>query len=175
MVTFSKKICMLGDFAVGKTSLMRRFVQGIFEDKYLSTIGVKVDRKTVDIPYQGPHQGSTAKLTIMLWDLAGSEKFSQMRGNYLRGSAGAVLVCDLTRLETLANLQTYADDLWQVSPNAQIILAANKHDLIDERQITPEQIEAAAADLQASFYLTSAKTGDTVETVFLHLGQLLIG
>ncbi len=171
MLTFSKKVCMLGDFAVGKTSLMRRFVEGVFEDTYLSTIGVKVDRKIVTAPYND----STTKLTIMLWDLAGSEKFSQMRSNYLRGAAGAILVCDLTRGETLDNLQTYVADLKQASPKTQIILAANKCDLVEARQITAAQLEAVAAALQVSFYLTSAKTGDAVETAFHHLGQLMLG
>ena len=96
MKAISKKVCLLGDFAVGKTSLVRRFVLNIFEDRYLSTIGVKVSRKTVVTP--GP--GDLIELTLMLWDLAGSEEFDQVRASYLRGASGAVLVCDLTRPET---------------------------------------------------------------------------
>lgn len=172
---FSKKVCLLGDFAVGKTSLVRRFVYSIFEDKYISTIGVKVSRKTVTIP----HSKDIVELTIMLWDLAGSQEFSQVQSSYLRGAAGAVLVCDLTRAKTLDSLRGYADDLLTVSPNARLILAANKQDLIQpnsapsEHQLSEAQIEAIAAELNAPYYLTSAKTGEAVEILFRHLGRLL--
>lgn len=166
----SKKVCLLGDFAVGKTSLVRRFVYNLFEDKYISTIGVNVRRKTVSIP----RANGITDLTMMLWDLAGSEEFNQMRASYLRGAAGAILVCDLTRYETLDRVHIYAQDLQSVAPDAQLILAANKYDLVDRHQVTSVQIETAATELNAPFYFTSAKTGDAVETLFRHLGQLLI-
>ena len=170
MTTFSKKVCLLGDFAVGKTSLVRRFVYNLFNDKYIATIGVKVSRKTVVVP----RDDEVVELTMMLWDLAGSEEFNQVRASYLRGAAGVVLVCDLTRPETLDSLRAYADDLLSVSPDAQLILAANKRDLADQQQLTPPQFETVAADLNAPSYLTSAKTGDEVETLFRHLGRLLV-
>ncbi len=170
MTRISKKVCLLGDFAVGKTSLVRRFVYDIFEDKYLSTIGVKVSRKMVTIP----QDDNIVQLTMMLWDLAGSKEFGPMQDSYLRGAAGAILVCDLTRPETLDSLQTYVEDIYNISPNAQLILAANKLDLIDQHQLNLSQIEKAAAKLNASHYLTSAKTGDEVETVFRRMGRLLI-
>lgn len=167
---FSKKVCLLGDFSVGKTSLVRRYVEGIFETKYLSTIGVKIDRKIVSVP--APEQ--ELQLTLILWDLAGSEKFNQSRANYLRGSAGAILICDLTRPTTLDSLQGYASDLQKLSPGARLVLVANKCDLINEQQLTLPQLEAAASSLGAPFYLTSARTGDTVEAAFQSLAQLLI-
>ena len=170
MTTFSKKICLLGDFAVGKTSLVRRFVYNLFDDRYISTIGVKVSRKTVVVP----RTDDVVELTMMLWDLAGSEEFNQVRASYLRGTAGAILVCDLTRPETLANLPTYTAALFQVSPDARLILAANKSDLTDQQQVEPAKVQSAAADLNAPCYLTSAKTGDEVETLFRHLGRLLM-
>ena len=169
-MAINKKICLLGDFAVGKTSLVRRFVYSLFNDKYISTIGVKVSRKTVTVP----RGDEIVHLTMMLWDLAGSEEFNQVRASYLRGAAGAVLVCDLTREETLNSLLTCADDLLSINPDAQFILAANKHDLADQQRIFPAQIEAVAADLDAPYYLTSAKTGEEVETLFRHLGRLLV-
>jgi small GTP-binding protein len=165
----SKKICLLGDFAVGKTSLVRRFVYNLFSDKYVSTIGVKVSRKVVTVP----RASDVVELVMMLWDLASGEEFSQVRASYLRGAAGAVLVCDLTRPETLDSLRAYVHDLSRVSPDAQFILAANKRDLADQQQIFLPQIEAVAASLDAPHYLTSAKTGDEVETLFRHLGRML--
>ena len=171
MTTFSKKVCLLGDFAVGKTSLVRRFVYNLFDDKYISTIGVKVSRKTVAVP----RADEVVELTMMIWDLAGSEEFTPVWASYLRGATGAVLVCDLTRPETLDVLRTYVNDLARINPDAQFILAANKRDLTDQQQILPAQVEAVAASLNAPHYLTSAKTGDEVETIFRHLGRLLVG
>ncbi len=167
---FSKKVCLLGDFAVGKTSLVRRYVEGIFENKYLSTIGVKIDRKIVSMSVSEQE----LQLTLILWDLAGSEKFNQSRANYLRGSAGAILICDLTRPATLDSLQGYASDLQKLSPAAKLVLVANKCDLISEQQLTLTQLEAVAASLGAPFYLTSAKTGNAVEAAFQSLVRLLI-
>lgn len=173
MTSLSKKVCLLGDFAVGKTSLVRRFVYNLFDDKYISTIGVKVSRKTVSVP----RDNRIVELTMMLWDLAGSEEFNQMRASYLRGAAGAVLVCDLTRPETLDSVQLYVRDLQSVSSNAQLVLAANKYDLLDQpanaSYLTTAQVEAVAAELGIPCYLTSAKTGQEVETLFRHLGRLL--
>jgi small GTP-binding protein len=170
MLTLQKKVCLLGDFAVGKTSLVRRFVYNLFDDKYLSTIGVKVSRKTVTLATTN----DIASITMMLWDLAGSEEFSQMRASYLRGAAGAVLVCDLTRPETFDHLQIYINDLRKISPDAQFLLAGNKYDLVEQRCISEKQIEDFAAQWGIPYRLTSAKTGDEVETLFRILGNLLV-
>ena len=166
----NKKVCLLGDFAVGKSSLVRRFVYNLYQDKYISTIGVKVSRKTIAIP----QADTLTELTLMLWDLAGSEEFNQMQASYMRGAVGAVLVCDLTRPDTLMNLSTYTADLLSIAPQARFIIAANKNDLVDQHQLSVSQIEATATELNAPYYLTSAKTGHEVETLFRHLGQLLL-
>ena len=168
--TISKKICLLGDFAVGKTSLVRRFVYALFEDKYISTIGVKVSRKTVVLP----HEEEVVELALMLWDLAGSAEFSRVQASYLRGAVGAVLVCDVTLPETLDSLLAYADDLWRVSPDARFVCAGNKSDLEGQQQLALEDIERAVAALEAPCYLTSAKTGRGVEALFRRLGQMVI-
>ena len=166
----SKKVCLLGDYAVGKTSLVRQFVYSLFDDRYISTIGVKVSRKTMAIPVQD----QVVELNMMLWDLAGSEEFSTVRASYLRGGSGAILVCDLTRPQTLDSLPSYAQDMRQVSPGAPIIVAANKRDLVEQQQVTSAHVERAATALDAPYYLTSAKTGHDVEAAFRHLGRLLL-
>ena len=170
MMKLSKKVCLLGDFAVGKTSLVRRFVYDLFEDKYLSTIGVKVSRKSVYTQVND----SPAEITMMLWDLAGSEEFDYVRTSYLRGAAGAVLVCDLTREETVSNLSRYANGLLKSKSDTKIILAANKVDLTEQAQLTKTQVEHAALKLDVPLYFTSAKTGNDVDPLFSHLAQLLI-
>jgi small GTP-binding protein len=170
VTTISKKVCLLGDFAVGKTSLVRRFVYNRFEEKYLSTIGVHVSRKSLSVP----HASGVADLAILLWDIAGNNGFEKVRASYIRGSAGALLVCDLTRPETLDSLMIYIDLVQNISPQARLIMVANKCDLIDEQQLTIDQVAAVAQRLRAPFYLTSAKTGDDVETIFRELGSMLV-
>ena len=97
MVTLSAKVCLLGDYAVGKTSLVRRFVYNMFDDRYLSTIGVKVSRKVVALA----REDEVVELTLMLWDLAGSEEFDSVRASYLRGAVAGLIVCDLTQPTSL--------------------------------------------------------------------------
>lgn len=169
MKSVSKKVCLLGDFAVGKTSLVRRFVYDLFSDRYISTIGVKVSRKTVVVPAEP----EVVEMTIMLWDLAGSEAFDLFRASYLRGSAGALLVCDLQREETLAHLASYVDQIRAVSPDAKFAIAANKADL-DNFAIADAALFEFAAQIDAPVYFTSAKSGEKVDTLFRHLGRLLV-
>lgn len=170
MSGLQKKACLLGDFAVGKTSLVRRFVHDLFSDKYMTTIGVKVSRKTVVVP----RDGDAVELTLMLWDLAGGAEYDQVRTSYLRGASGAVLVCDLTRPETLANLPRYADQVLRLNPEARLVVVANKLDLTGQLQLFPAQVEEAAGKLKSPYYLTSAKAGTQVEHLFRHLGRLVL-
>jgi small GTP-binding protein len=175
MVT-SKKVCLLGDFAVGKTSLARRFVYNLFDDRYLSTIGVKVSCKTLDLPCGE----ELLEVNLLIWDLAGSDEFDQSRTSYLRGAAGALLVCDMTRPQTLTGLQSYAQDLLHANPDARFVVAANKCDLISraapgEQCLTVAQIEDFAGSISAPWTLTSARTGDEVETLFRALAGQMVG
>ncbi len=169
VVTMSSKVCLLGDFAVGKTSLVRRFVYDLFDDKYISTIGVKVSRKTVAVP----QADRVVELSLILWDLAGGEKFDPIQATYMRGAAGAVLVCDMTRAETLDHLNAYVADLQTVSPAAVFVLAANKSDLTPW-ELSKAQVEEFAERIGASCFFTSAKTGEEVETLFRELGRQLV-
>jgi small GTP-binding protein len=171
LITISKKVCLLGDFAVGKTSLVRRFVYNRFDDQYLSTIGVKVSRKTVVVP----RENDIIELTMMLWDLAGSQEFDNVRASYLRGAAGAVLVCDLGRGKTIDGLPVYVEELYKINPSAHITIAANKVDLIAPPQLEVAHIEQMATRLNLPFFLTSAKLDAGVEDLFRQLGKLLAG
>ncbi len=170
MIALSKKVCLLGDFAVGKTSLVRRFVYNLFDDKYLSTLGVKVSRKNVVLPLRN----QVVDLTLMLWDLAGSEEFSEIQASYLRGAAGSLLVCDMTRSDTLSSLQKYAARLRRVNNAAAIVIAANKDDLREQHLVTAEQVREITHSLDAVCFFTSARSGQNVEEAFRHLGRLLV-
>jgi GTPase SAR1 family protein len=170
MRQIAKKVCLLGDFAVGKTSLVRRFVEGCFDERYLSTIGVKVDRKLLQLPAPG----GDVILSSMVWDLAGGPEAGAATPSYFRGAAGAVIACDLTRPETLPGVSRYADRFLAVNPGARLVIAANKVDLDAQLQLTEEQVVATAAALGAAHFLTSAKTGEQVEAIFWQLGWLLL-
>jgi small GTP-binding protein len=165
MQTVQKKICLLGDFAVGKTSLIRRFVEGRFEDKYLSTIGVKISRQTVE--------RRDYILNLLIWDLAGGDDFSKMGASYLRGAAGALIVCDLTRPKTLEAYAYYAQQLRDINPDTALFFVGNKSDLVDERVISEETLAAAAQTWHTSYLLTSAKEGHQVEDAFRHLADYI--
>ncbi|GAB4527950.1 MAG: Rab family GTPase [Anaerolineales bacterium] len=159
-----KKICMLGDFAVGKTSLVHRFVEGRFDDRYLSTIGVKVSRRIVTL-------AERTTVHLLVWDLAGSEEFTGVQASYLQGAAGALLVCDLTRSTTLDSLSRYAQRLREVRPQANLILVGNKNDLTAERAIEDDDLAALASELRATWFTTSAKSGENVEAAFTSLAK----
>lgn len=165
MKIVQKKICLLGDFAVGKTSLVRRFVEGRFDEKYLSTIGVAVSRRTLN------RDGYT--LNLLIWDLVGGNELSHRETGYLAGTAGAIVVCDLTRPDTLETLQRYVRQVRVSNPQAVLLLVGNKADLVAERMIDDEQLTAVSQALQTEYFLTSAKTGQAVEEAFNHLADKL--
>jgi len=164
MTTIQRKICLLGDFAVGKTSLVRRYVEGRYDDRYLSTIGVKISRRVLARSY--------GDLNLLVWDLAGSKEFSSQAA-YLRGAAGALIVCDLTRFETLASLERYAGQVRGVNGNVPLVFVANKSDLPAERAIADPDLQNACAALGGPLLLTSAKTGENVEAAFVQLADFL--
>jgi len=165
-----KKVCLLGDFAVGKTSLVRRFVEGIFDEKYLSTIGTRISRRALTLE----RAGQAVELTLLIWDLAGGERFSQVMESYYRGAAGAMLVCDLTRPETLKALRDYAEDFWSVNPQAPLVLVGNKVDLTDQRALSDQDLATIAGQCQAPWFTSSARTGENVERAFRLLGERMI-
>lgn len=166
MNVMQKKICLLGSFAVGKTSLVRRFVEGQFDDKYLSTIGVKISRRPLTL--EGMH------VNLIIWDLAGGDEWLRSNQGYLRGLSGALLVCDLTRPATLPPLISYAEQVRGANPQAALVMAANKFDLTRERLVTDGDIEALAHELACLYWFTSARTGDKVENLFESMARQIV-
>lgn len=162
----TKKICLLGEFAIGKTSLTARFVRQTFSDKYLTTVGVKIDSKLVELPDQ-----ETVKLVI--WDIAGSDTVSTVDENYLRGTAAVLLVADGCRKNTLNSAMNLRRTVHDSVGECPIVIAVNKVDLLSEWEVAEADItELQEAGLQV--YKTSAKTGENVEAVFQQLASLLI-
>jgi len=162
-MTASCKVCLVGDFGVGKTSLIARFVRSTFSGRYLTTVGVKVDSKEVALP----DRGTVVKLVI--WDIAGRSSLDGMGQHYLRGASALLLVADGTREASLhATLDLLMQSRAQL-PDARAVLAINKLDLVDRWEIGPGTI----AELRRSLPVipTSALTGDGVEDAFLEVAK----
>ncbi len=159
------KVCMLGAFAVGKTSLVRRFVDGIFDERYHTTLGVKIDRKTLSIDDKA--------LDFVLWDLAGEDEFIKLRGSYLRGSAAGVLVADGTRGETLELAIDLRRRLYAEVGEVPVVLMVNKSDLGESWEIAPQRLDSLRGDGWQVFE-SSARDDSNVDLAFRTLaGQLL--
>lgn len=161
-----KKVCMLGATGVGKTSLVAQYVTSLFSDTYMTTIGVKVDKKVV--PVDGNH------VTLVLWDIYGQDEFQTVRPSYLRGASGYLLVADGTRqltLDTARELQKTAEAVVGTVP---FILVLNKTDLADQWRVDDRALWRLAED-GWSIIRTSAKTGDGVDDAFLKLTKRMVG
>ncbi|BAU14815.1 Ras family small GTPase [Leptolyngbya sp. NIES-3755] len=160
MTAIARKICLIGDFGVGKTSLIRQFVDRQFSDQYLSTVGVKISKKMVET------------VQLLIWDIEGQTKFKSISSSYLQGAKGAIIVGDATRRETLEQLAIHTEHFLSVNPKGQLAIAINKSDLID-REILEKALEQYGQ--QYTIYLTSAKTGENVDRLFQELAHSLIG
>lgn len=165
MVTVSKKMCLIGDFGVGKTSLIRRFVDGQFSDQYLSTVGVKISRKNIVLSKENMPDHD---LQLLIWDLEGHTKFKAIAPSYLQGSKGALVVADVSRPETIDRIPEHLSLFYSVNPQGKIIIALNKVDLIE-----PEKVAKIFYSTQSLYqervlclYQTSAKTGEYVDEIF---------
>lgn len=166
MATISKKICMVGDFGVGKTSLIRRFVDRQFSDQYLSTVGVKISRKLIE----------SVNLQLLIWDLEGHTKFKGITPSYLQGASGAVIVADVSRLETIERLGEHVQLFLSVNPKGSIVVALNKSDLVDEEKLAKltQLVQEKHSEKVAEIYQSSAKTGLYVDDMFHMLGEKIL-
>jgi small GTP-binding protein len=168
----AKKVVVIGDPAVGKTSLIKRYVQDDFDDSYLNTIGAKVMKKNLGFPH--PKTGEIVDLKLILWDIAGQETFEQVKKAYYRGAAGAIVVCDCTRKDTMENMHRWIENLFDVGGVVPLVLILNKVDLEEESQVGIEAVQDEYTPYEAPVYSTSAKTGHNVELIFHELGKSVI-
>jgi len=160
LAVIQKKICMVGSFAVGKTSLVGRFVKGIFSDKYLTTVGVKIDKRTVTV--------DDRQVNLMLWDLYGEDDFQKLKTSYLRGTAGYFLVVDGARPTTLEKAIQLNEKVRGTVGDVPFMVLFNKADLKDQWAVDPRK-----APINAPMLLTSAKTGRNVAKAFETLARMM--
>jgi small GTP-binding protein len=165
-----KKIVLLGDPAVGKTSLIRRFVLNTFDEKYVSTIGARVSKKEVEVPTLM----FRVRMDMMIWDLIGSKESTRLHEMYYRGADGAIVVADITRLSTIENLQMWVSSFREAMGDKEVLMVYNKTDLEGYWTLDEHGMEALAAQHDTVYYKTSAKTGDNVEIAFYKLAELML-
>lgn len=160
-----KKICMLGTLAVGKTSLVRRFVSNTFSDKYLSTIGVKIEQRELTL--------NSEDLTLVLWDLHGDDQFKRLETSYLRGASGYFLVGDVTRKDSFEALKEIHLRAREALGEVPYVVLLNKVDLLGAGEELVGKDYSLIAEADASFK-TSAKTGEGVEEAMYSLAERIV-
>ena len=162
-----KKICLLGDGAVGKSSLIRRFVFDAFEEEYQPTIGTKIMKKVVPVPEKD------VDIMFMIWDIMGHKSHTEIPPTYYQGTEGIIVVADFTREETLKNAEYWYKAPFEKPERMKAILAVNKADLTDGLEFDRDRVEEFAGNLGIKHYFTSAKTGDNVEEIFNQMAHMI--
>jgi len=163
----AKKIVLIGDFSTGKTSLIRRFVDNQFSDAYLSTIGVKISRKSITV--------EDNDIQNIIWDIEGGTESKALNSSYLLGAHGTIIVADITRESSITNIQGYIDLVYGVSAKTEIVIALNKSDLLSssDAQGLIENLREQLSDIKY-ISLTSAKNSEGVTALFEQLNSLIM-
>jgi len=166
-----KKVVLLGDSAVGKTSLVRRFVVDVFSDKYIATIGTKVMKK--DVEYKLPAR--TIFLTMMIWDVLGQRDYRKIRNVSLKGADGVIMVSDLTRPESIsAIVEFWYPTILEIVDNVSAIVIGNKSDLPSAGNDSVDLLASISSEISSPYLICSAKTGENVEKSFRSIGELIL-
>lgn len=170
---YMRKVCMIGAGGSGKTAIVNRFLTQKFSEQYIVTIGSQFAVKTVAVKSRS---GSDVRVKLLVWDLAGQQRFDFIRTSYYKGSKGALLVFDVTRKHTWKELPKWINEAeTALDATIPIVLLANKVDLIDERVITEQMAQDFVRENNLVGYLeTSALTGENIDQAFRMLAQATI-
>ncbi|MHA1583793.1 MAG: Rab family GTPase, partial [Promethearchaeota archaeon] len=169
---FIFKICVIGDGATGKTSLITRFTQGSFNKDYIKTLGAQFSRFEKKFE---PKNGEAIRARLFFWDIAGQSEFKFMRPTFYNGARAVIVVYDLTRPETLENINTWIEDISTYCGELPIVCFANKEDLINENEYDKHRIDEISKKYKfLKTYFTSAKTGKSVTDSFGYIIDFLI-
>jgi small GTP-binding protein len=165
---YAYKLILGGDGAVGKTSMVHRFVEDRFERDYKSTIGTSIMKKECNF------EGLSSAVRFIIWDLAGQTQFKRVRQSYLAKAEAGILVFDVTRRDTFENIENWYYEFIKASDKISLILVGNKIDLKDDRLVSYEEGEELAAKLKLSYIETSALTGENINDAFRMLALQII-
>lgn len=167
------KVCLVGEGAVGKTSLIQRFVYDAFQDRYVATLGTRVTKKELRLKF--PETEDEGKVVLMIWDVMGQKSVRDLlQEGWFHGTQGILMVCDVTRPETLEELEGWKSSVEGVAGDVPCYILANKSDLQEDARITSEELEPYGERWGCPYILTSAKTGEGVETAFEELARHVI-
>ncbi|MFX1572396.1 MAG: GTP-binding protein [Promethearchaeota archaeon] len=165
---YSNKLILTGNFKVGKTSLVRRFVENRFEEDYISTLGVQISQKTVNL-------SENVKINFIIWDIGGQQHLNLNRTNFYNGANAAMIVVDRTRPDPLKSIEKWFNEIKKsILYNIPIVIVGNKSDLIEEIVITEEEIKKIAKKLGFHYIFTSALTGENVNDAFLYIAYRVV-
>ena len=167
------KICLVGEPAVGKTSLIRRFVHNAFQDDYTVTLGTRISKKELRLPLS---EGEDPEgVTLVIWDIMGQEGIRELlKEAFFQGAQGILMVCDVTRPETLPKLEGWRESVQEVAGPLPSILLASKADLTDQVTLPDTDLDAACQGWDCSWQFSSAKTGQGVEEAFERLTRVIL-
>ena len=168
------KVCLVGEAAVGKTSLIRRYVLDVFDDRYITTMGAKVSKKEFTFR---PTEADTVHVDMTIWDIMGEKGFRDLvKGAFFGGAKGILAVCDLLRYSTLKELDDWVQSVFSVVGEIPVVYVINKSDLRDEAPLLfgEKEIAQATRAFEAPHFYTSAKTGENVEGAFWSLGESIL-
>jgi len=155
-----KKILLIGDFGVGKSSLIKRYVDNEFSDKYKTTIGVKISKKLIK---------TNIKCELLIWDIEGATPIKKIPQSYFKGANGAIFVCDVTRKETIGMLENHIQSFLSINKQAKYIIAYNKADLLDKKET-----DTLKSTLTNYEFIVSAKTNFNVSKLFETLSKEML-
>lgn len=170
-----RKICLIGDSRVGKTSLVERFIRNEFYDRYTATISAKVFKKEVQVRVQDNGNSKVINMSLSIWDLIGhrDREYWLLLKRYIMNTDGALFVCDLTSKESLGDLRAWISSVFNTIGVIPFIVMANKCDLKEEIKFTEQDLIAFKKQYNSDFFYTSAKTGENVELSFQRLCEII--
>ena len=171
---YKVKVCLVGERAVGKTSLIRRYVLNTFDDRYITTIGTRVSKKELSL-YR-PEDDAQVRVDMTIWDIIGEKGFRELlKDAYFYGANGILSVADLTSRRTLDDLDGWIDGAMRMRSGVPTVIAVNKADLVDQTQFEENEVDQIAKAFDSPYVYTSAKTGQNVEEAFRILGESVLG
>lgn len=165
------RIVLLGEATVGKTSLLRRYTENVFDEEYKQTIGTTFATKDVDVTLP---EGGSRKVRLSIWDMGGQSTYRELRRQYMKGASAAIIVYDVTRPETFMAMNNWFESFREVCPDAPVIISANKIDLVDQRMVPQEPGMMLKDWFQSEYFETSAKVGTAVTDVFSRCAEKML-